>query len=222
MLLLLLLGPLPSSQRASHPLQLSAQASPRFSAPSVLSCLSQLGPPGGALSLLKLTMFWDTVHCQAVGTNNLSLFLGFGGACQLVGHPCQSSEALCPFILIQGPFLQPPSYTRISLSKIPLHRVSGAESKGTPKIPLININNILIIIINAKIHNEQNIKILSQDRISITDFFLWPQASIWLSPALMGFTPCQLIKDVAFCICLSPAASPVVSPLDPALAYFPS
>lgn len=31
-----------------------------------------------------------------------------------------------------------------------------------------------------KIHNDQNIQILNKDRIDFTDFFLLPQAIVWL------------------------------------------
>lgn len=35
-----------------------------------------------------------------------------------------------------------------------------------------------------KIQDEQSIKILNKDRISITPFFFFPQAQIWLSMEL--------------------------------------
>ena len=35
-----------------------------------------------------------------------------------------------------------------------------------------------------KLHDNQNIKIVSKDKIGITNFFLLPLAPIWLSTAL--------------------------------------
>lgn len=50
---------------------------------------------------------------------------------------------------------------------------------------------------DAKMHHEQIIKNLSQDGISITDFFPLVSGFNLAQPARLGFTPHHLVKDVA-------------------------
>ena len=204
-LLLLALGPRPFSgrERVGPFWSLRARASFRLPAPSILSCRSRLGPPGGALSLLKLHSGTRSIALRRVQTTSPCFFLGFASACQPVGCPCQSSESLAPLFLYTS-FLHTPSYTRLSLSKIPF---SGAESKRTPQMSLINIYDILIITMNAKIHHEQIIKNLSQDGISITDIFPLVSGFNLAQPGTAGFHPPSLSQGQGFCFCLSPAES---------------
>lgn len=85
---------------------------------------------------------------------------------------------------------------------------------------LINIYDILIITMNAKIHHEQIIKKLpSQDGISITDFSFGLGLQSGSARHSPGFTP-TIVKGHGFCFRLSPAESPFFSPLDASLAYF--
>lgn len=127
----LALGPRPFSgrERVGPFWSLRARASLRLSSPSILSCRSRLGPPGGALSLLKVHSGTRSLALRRVQTTSPCFFLGFASACQPVGCPCQSSEALAPLVLYTS-FLHTPSYTSLSLSKIPF---SGAKSKEPPK-----------------------------------------------------------------------------------------
>ena len=115
LLLPLPLGPRPFSgrERDGPFWSLRARASLRLPAPSILSCRSLLGPSGGALSLLKLHSGTRSIALRRIQTTSRCFFLGFASACQPVGCPCQSSEALAPLFLYT-PFLHTPSYTRMS------------------------------------------------------------------------------------------------------------